>query len=131
MRFGQETWSIQPPADWSAWHDAECVTMAADPEVGALQISAAFKESNVSHEDLLDLASDHINAGARPIEIAAGTFEGITFCYGDGESHWQQWFLRDGCQALFVTYNCPGDSRGVEDEVVNKALKTLSSIGPA
>lgn len=131
MRFGRETWSIEPPAGWSAWHDAECATMAADPEVGALQISAAFKESDVSHEDLLDFATDHVNSGARPIEVAVGTFEGITFCYGDDESHWQQWYLRDGRQALFVTYNCPADRRGVEDEVVNKALKTLSSTGAA
>lgn len=105
--------------------------MAAEPEVGALQISAAFKESDVSHEDLLDFASDHIDAGARPVEFAAGTFEGITFCYGDGESHWQRWYLRDGRQMLLVTYNCPVELRGAEDDVVVKALKTLSSTGAA
>lgn len=131
MRFGRETWSIEPPPGWSAWHDAECATLAAEPEVGSLQISAAFKESDVSHEDLLDFASDHIDAGARPAMATAGTFEGITFCYGDDESHWQHWYFRDGRQMLFVTYNCPTDRRGAEDEVVSEALKTLSSTGAA
>ena len=131
MRFGRETWSIEPPAGWSAWPDAECATMVAEPDVGALQISAAFKESDVSHEDLLDFASEHIDAGARPVEVAAGTFKGITFCYGDEESHWQRWYLRDGHQMLLVTYNCAADCRGVEDKVVGEALKTLSSTGAA
>ena len=127
MRFGRDTWSIQPPLGWSAWHDAECATLAGEPEIGALQISAAFKESDVSHEDLLDFASDHIDAGARAAEVVAGTFQGITFCYGDGEFHWQQWYLRDGRQMLFVTYNCPVERKGAEDDVVSKALNTLSS----
>lgn len=131
MRFGRETWSIQPPSGWAAWHEEECATMTAEPEVGALQISAALKESDVSHQDLLDFASDHIDAGARPVEVATGTFEGITFCYGDGESHWQSWYLRDGHQMLLVTYNCAAELRGAEDDVVIKALKTLSSTGAA
>lgn len=105
--------------------------MAAVPAVGALRISAASKESDVSREDLLEFASEHIDAGTRPVDVVAGTFEGITFCYGDDKSHWQHWYLRDGRQMLFVTYNCPVDRRGAEDEVVSKALKTLSSTGAA
>ena len=40
MRFGCETWSIEPPAGWSAWHSDECANMVAEPTIGALQISA-------------------------------------------------------------------------------------------
>ena len=127
MRFGQDTWSIQPPPGWSAWHDEDCAAMEAEPAVGALQISAAFKDSEVSHEDLLDLASELIEEGALPIEVVAGEFEGITFCYGEGDAHWQHWYLRNGDQLLFVTYNCLAEFKGVEDELVGAALKTLSS----
>jgi hypothetical protein len=129
MRFGEETWSIQPPSGWSAWHDDECSAMEAEPAVGALQISAAFKDSDVTHEDLMDLAAEHIDAGARTIDVVAGEFEGITLCYAEDDSHWQHWYLRSGDQLLFVTYNCPAALRGVEDEVVGAALNTLSSTG--
>jgi hypothetical protein len=97
--------------------------------VGALQISAAFKDSDVTHEDLMDLAAEHIDAGARTIDVVAGEFEGITLCYAEDDSHWQHWYLRSGDQLLFVTYNCPAALRGVEDEVVGAALNTLSSTG--
>ncbi len=51
-RFGRETWSLRPPEGWRAWHDAECATLVANDEIGALQISAAFKDSEVGDDDL-------------------------------------------------------------------------------
>jgi len=131
MRFGRETWSIEPPAGWNAWHEDECATMTAEPAIGALQISSALKKSEVLHEDLVDFAAEHIPAGVKAADVSAGAFVGITFCFGDEDTFWQQSYLRNGRQMLFVTYNCPVESIGLEDELVGRAIDSLSTTGAA
>lgn len=44
-------WSISVPAEWMGREDPECVTFERLAGVGALQISAARKDSLVSDED--------------------------------------------------------------------------------
>jgi|GEM_PF-866899 len=131
-RFGRETWSLRPPEDWRAWHDAECVTLVADDEIGALQISAAFKDSEVLDADLRDFAADHLEAGAKPWPTEAGDFVGFEISFSDDERFWRQWYLRNGRQVLFVTYNCALDYRGAEDlwvgEPVGGIQDTLQSL---
>ena len=128
-RFGRETWSITVPDGWHARHDPECATLEADPPVGALQISMAFKESPVLDEDLREFASDHLEAGAVTRPVVAGEFVGFEIAYGAGDTFWRQWFLRRRDQALFVTYNCHESERGREDSSVAKALASLSGSG--
>lgn len=128
-RFGRVTWSLRPPEGWRAWHDEECATLVADDEIGALQISAAFKDSEVVDADLRDFAADHLDAGANPRPTEAGEFVGFEISFSDGERFWRQWYLRNGRQLLFVTYNCGLDCRGVEDGPLGAALASLQARG--
>jgi hypothetical protein len=98
-------------------------------EIGALQISAAFKDREVVDADLRDFAADHLNAGANPRPTEAGEFVGFEISFSDGERFWRQWYLRNGRQAIFVTYNCGLASRGVEDGPLGAALASLQARG--
>jgi hypothetical protein len=129
MRFGRETWSIDLPAGWRAWHDDACATIVGSLEVGALQVSAAFKDSEVLRQDLLEFAADHIAARARPAEVVAGDFMGIAISFEHDGAFWHHWYLRNGAQELFITYNCAAENRGVEDAAVQEVLKTLRASG--
>lgn len=128
-RFGRETWSLVVPPNWRAWHDTECATLVADEEIGALQISAAFKDTDVTDDDLREFASDHLEAGAKSRPVSVGEFVGFEICCGDDDTFWRQWYLRNGQQMLFVTYNCALESRGIEDTAVASALNSLSASG--
>ncbi|MHB0914766.1 MAG: hypothetical protein ACYC5A_04925 [Thermoleophilia bacterium] len=128
-RFGLETWSLRLPDGWRAWHDAECATLVANDEIGALQISAAFKDSEVVDADLSDFAAQHLEAGAKPRPTEAGDFVGFEISFSDDEQFWRQWYLRNGRQMLFVTYNCGLDARGAEDGPVSAALASLEARG--
>lgn len=128
-KFGTDTWTLEVPEGWRAWHDEECATLVGPGDLGALQVSAAFKGSEVLDEDLRDFASDHLAAGARAKAAEAGDYAGFEIAFSDGESFWRQWFLRRGRQALFVTYNCAVDQRGAEDDAVRQALATLRQVG--
>lgn len=126
-RFGRETWSISVPNGWHARHDPECATLEADPPVGALQISAAFKGASVLDEDLRDFASDHLEAGAVTRPVVAGEFVGFEIAYSVGDTFWRQWYLRREGQALLVTYVYQESARGHEDSSVEQVLASLSS----
>ena len=97
-RFGRETWSLLVPEDWDAQHDEECATLIG--EIGALQVSAAFKETEVLDSDLRDFASDHIDAGAAPRPMQAGDFVGFEIAFGDDECFWRHWYLRNDKQRV-------------------------------
>jgi len=127
--FGRETWSLAVPEGWRAWHDPECATLVGPGDIGSLQISAAFKESEVLEADLRDFASKHLDAGARPSATHAGDFVGFEIAFSDGDKFWRQWYLRNGRQMLFVTYNCDLDSRGTEEEPIREALASLVAKG--
>lgn len=127
QRFGRETWSVVLPASWQGSHDRECASISATPEVGALQVSAAFKESEVTDEDLLEFAEEHTAAGRQPRPTRLGEFSGFEFAFEAESYWWRQWFLRSHEQMLYVTYICDSAARGAEDQAVDGILSTLSS----
>ena len=128
-RFGRETRSVQIPDDWQGRHDPECATIRANHDIGALQISAAFKDSEVTDVDLRDFAAEHLEVGATPKAVQLGDFVGFVISFATRDALWRQWFVRNGRQALFVTYNCVPSQRGVEDAAVDEVLATLSASG--
>lgn len=128
-RFGRETWSLQVPTEWRAWHDEECATLTGPDDIGALQISAAFKEFEVLDADLRDFASKHLDAGAKPKPAQFGDFLGFEIFFREGDSFWRHWYLRNRKQMLLVTYNCDLNCRGVEDVAICEALASLRANG--
>ena len=117
------------PDGWRAWHEDECATLVGPRKLGALQISAAFKGGDVIDTDLREFATKRLEAGAKPLPTEAGDFVGFEIGFSDRESAWRQWYLRNGRQTLFVTYNCSLEFRGVEDGPVGLALASLAAIG--
>ena len=85
---------------WHARHDRECATLVGDPEIGALQISAYFKDTPVLDRDLRELAAERLAANAKAQSVVAGVFVGFEIAFTDAENYWRQWFLRRGKQAL-------------------------------
>jgi hypothetical protein len=130
-RFGRETWTILVPDGWEAWHNDECATLVAGDEIGALQISAAFKESAVLDEDLMEFAAEHLAAGAKTKAAVCGDFTGFEIAFSAGEVFWRHWYLRHGRQMLYVTYNCELALRGQEDAAVQAMLSSLAAVGQA
>ena len=128
-RFGRETWSLRVPEGWRASHDEACATLVADNEIGALQISAAFKDTDVLDTDLREFAAEHLEAGANAKPSGAGAFVGFEIAFSEEDRFWRHWYLRNGRQMLVVTYNCSLESRGAEDTVVRDILASLAASG--
>lgn len=121
----EPTWQANLPDGWESQRDEECVTLHHHNGHGALQISAAFKDSSVCTDDLRQYASKHIQAGAKTRDLACGDFVGFTLAFGENDIYWRHWYLRHGNQMLFITYNCSNDDRGREEAAVAEILDSL------
>lgn len=126
--YETETWSVEVPDGWTVTEDDECVSFTAGEPIGALQVSAYLKDGQVTNEDLEELAEEHLTAGAQPETVDHPTYEGFGIAYEVDEEFWTEWFLRNGNQAIYATYNCPVGEQDAESEVVGELLSTLVPI---
>jgi hypothetical protein len=78
------SWELDLPSDWTAEHDDTCVTLERAGGVGALQISGAQKDGDVTDDDLRDFAAEHLEAGAVPSAAICGEYSGFILKYGEG-----------------------------------------------
>jgi hypothetical protein len=107
------------------------MTLLGDPEIGALQISAYFKDEQVETADLLDFAADHLERGAKPRDVEVGDFVGFVIALRHGEHYCRHWYLRNREQMLFVTYTCPYGDRRVESKLIGDIVASLRAEGDA
>jgi hypothetical protein len=125
-KFESNWWSVEIPEAWNAERDDVCATITANPEVGALQISAARNDEGLAtDEDLLEFAEEHVKAGAKLREVTLGKLSGFFIHYSDEEFYSREWWLRSGNTVLLVTYTTELEQRGQEDSVVDQILTTL------
>ena len=124
-RYDGGTWSLLLPVGWRGRQEDELDQLFGPDDVGAMTISAAFKDSEVLESDLRDFAAEHLEAGAKASPARCGDFVGFEIAFRDDDAFWRLWYLRNGRQMLFVTYSCDFDARGVEDDAIREALASL------
>ena len=107
------------------------MTLEGPHGIGVLQISSYAKDGSVSEQDLADFAEDHLSAGARPVRVMFGPYTGFRIAFSVDESFWQQWYLRQGGQMLFISYTCPIESRTAEHQDIDQILSSLAPRGGA
>lgn len=92
---------------------------------GEIQVSRVEHEADLSVEDLKAIAAEDIQGGAKVHEVEMGDYIGIVFDYDVDDEYWCEWYLANGSQMLFVTYTCPEDEEGRENDDVELILGTL------
>ena len=126
--YESENWSINLPDDWEEEHDDEGVTLFNPDGCGALEISALEQEEAIDDGFLEYMAAEHLESGAEPDEVEFGDFEGLEFSYGDDGNYWREWYLRADNLMLYITYNCPLQDEGRENDEVEAILETLTLL---
>ena len=126
--FDAAWWSVQLPSGWNGRVDEQCVTFCGSPNLGALQISSARKESGpVTDQDLREFAEEHIAENQLKRE-QYGPFIGFSTEYSKAGFFWRKWWLRSGSLMAFATYNVTQDDKGVENVDVERILDSLRPI---
>ncbi len=120
-------WNATYPKHWVMENDDDSVLLY-DPEngVGTLEISCFCKdEGQTTEEELLDLASDTIAIGARRMDVQFGELEGLMFFYTEEGTAWKEWYLASENCVFFITYDCPEDLEGAEDDDLIEIIESL------
>jgi hypothetical protein len=129
MRYEGSWWSIEVPEGWDIDQDEYCTSFVSPSGTGALQISAARKQSGViSDDDLLAQAQKRTEAGASLSPVATAHASGFTAAHARENSEWQEWWLRSDDTLLYVTWiRAAGDDAG-EDAVAREMIETLAVL---
>ncbi len=124
-----ECWEIKLPDDWEVESGDGFTELFQASGSGSLQISASRQDDFITDDDLLELASDHLEAGAEPEEVELGDFDGILLRYDSEGEYLCEWYVKADDVLLFITYSCPLQDEGVEDDTVDVILDTLGLPG--
>jgi hypothetical protein len=126
--FTQPDWALNIPDDWESEVESECAVLYHPDKSGTLQISSTRHEDNVTETDLMEIASEHIEAGAILEDATLGDFDGFTLSYATDDEYWREWYLRCDTLMLFVTYYCNLEEEGADDDIIDAILETLRVV---
>ncbi len=128
-KYQSQYWQITLPDEWQVEDENNVLILFHPDGVGELQISAIKYDTSPDGDVLLELAAEHIDAGAEPEEITLGEFDGIMLDYElDGE-YGCEWYLLSGPLLLFVTYICDSADEEQEHDVIELILESLTVTG--
>lgn len=119
--------TVSIPNAWNGTYDDEDeYDIIYSPDgPGEIQVSRVDHEADLSVEDLKAIAAEDIQGGAKVHEVEMGDYVGIVFDYDVDDEYWCEWYLANGSQMLFITYTCPEDEEGRENDDIELILGTL------
>lgn len=129
-KYRSQNWQIDLPLGWVAEQEDEVVILYHPDQAGTLSISSTLEEAEISDEYVEGLLAEHIDAGAELIDVEYNIFSGVSCCYDDEEEFWCEWYLWNERLLIFITYNCPLDEEGKQEDVVESMLETLTPRTP-
>ncbi len=133
--FKTESWALKVPDGWTIDDSEQAVAFVPhDGEDAALFVSAYFKDSEITMEDMRGSMQTVADDGAPFCEVQIGDFAGYYTSHtrrsDEGEAAWRVWcvFCRD--VHLYITYNCSLPRRGKDDSTVDEMLRTAMCLRP-
>ncbi len=123
-------YSLRYPGSWRSEEDEDCTTFS-DPEngVGALQVSAYETPATKDPKDLLlEYLSDHgISLVEKKLIFQRDDGRSMaSYSYTEGPWLKRIWFVSKGNHLLMITYNRKVDHQGMEDQVVDKVVHSVT-----
>ncbi len=124
-KYVSEHWQLDLPDSWETEMVDDSDAFYDPQSNGTLLFSTVQEVQAITDEYLAELAEEHIEAGAEFYDVEFGPFSGVTCCYEVDNEYGCEWYLKSGNVMLFITYNCPLDEEGIEDDVIEIILETL------
>lgn len=121
-------WRAELPEGWTTEEEEESLLIFNPDGPGTLQVTCSEMEDGlVDDDDLRYFAEELLEEGQEPSQVSIGPLHGLKFEYQDADTdEWViEWYLAADDLFFFVTYSCPRQDRGAEDETVNAILRGL------
>lgn len=126
----QHAWTLTCPEHWTLEQEEDsAVCYDSEAGVGTLVITAFCREdADFDDRALADLAAEAPREAQR-LPCQLGELHGLMLSYHADGSAWREWYLAQGSCAFFVSYDCPEEYEGEEDEEVATILASLHFTG--
>ena len=121
-------WRAELPEGWVAEEEDDSLVIFDPDGPGTLQVTCSEMEDGlVDDDDLRYFAEELIEDGHEPAQVSDGPLRGLKFEYQDADTdEWVvEWYLAADDLFFFVTYSCPRQHRGEEDEAVQAVLRGI------
>lgn len=95
-KYSGNGWDISLVEGWHTEIEENLVSIYDPNGYGVFQISSYAKNTSVSESDLIELASEHIDSGAKyKIDEQNGS-SALTLAFGYDGTFWQYWYISVG-----------------------------------
>ncbi len=118
-------WLLDLPDEWQAEQDEETIVITDEDGVGSLEITR-LEHPSAAAANLHAIAEQWVPEDVHGIDVRVGDFDGLYLEYMDEGDAVREWLLRAGDLILLVSYACDEEDAGMDDEVVDEILETLS-----
>ena len=99
--------------------------------VGSLQIGYnCLEAAPVTHDDVLDAASENIEAGIPYREVSTEHLSGILFEYPQEGTFQREWYLRSEDTLFKISYECDFEYKEAERAEVDLIIENLQLAEP-
>lgn len=115
-------WSLLLPPEWSADRDGDGILIGDQDGIGCLEISELRRESGAADRSDLEALKDPAVAWQA---TSCGSFSGWTGSFEEDGDALREWILASEDVALYITYSCDAENRGLDDAAVDELLDTL------
>lgn len=119
-------WEIALAKGWQTEIEDSLVNIYDPNGYGAFQISSYSKNTAVSEADLIELASEHIESGAKYKIYKQNGGSVLTLAFGYDGTFWQYWYVSVGNLAIVATYNCDEVDQPKEIGIVKSMVASIN-----
>ena len=119
-------WLLDLPDEWEAEQDEETIVISDPDGVGELEITR-LENADAAKVNLRDLAAQWVPEDVPGIDVRTGDFDGLYFEYIEEGDAVREWLLRADDLILIVSYVCDEEDAGMDSEVIDEILETLST----
>ncbi len=124
-----EWWTMALPPEWWAEAEGESILIGDRDEVGCIEISTLHKdEGSFDEPDLRAMAAELTDPSVSWVNVDLGDFRGIRCAHEEEGAALREWCVASGRLALFITYSCEPENRGLDDAAVDELLDTLMAV---
>lgn len=117
-------WSMALAPEWWADHEEDSVLVGDQDEVGCIEITTLRTDAESFEADTLQEMAQTA-ADTQWQAAAVGDFSGLSTRYEEEGAAIREWCVASGATALFITYSCDLENRGMDDAAVDELLDTL------
>ena len=121
-----EWWSMALPPEWWAEAEEDSILVGDRDGVGCIEFSSLHKESGAfDPATLREMANEGAEQELEWQACQLGEFKGLYSSFSEDGAAIREWWVANEALALFITYSCEMENRGMDDAAVDELLDTL------